>query len=196
MTMFLPNYLTILRIILVPILVIAFYLPIDHYHWLAAGVFALAAVTDWLDGWLARNLGQTSKFGAFLDPVADKLIVAVSLVLLVSELPYLAIPSAIIIGREIIVSALREWMAELGKRTSIAVSYIAKIKTALQMIAIIFLLLLQKELFGVQFNYTVIGGIGYVALYIAAFLTLWSMVLYLRAAWPNFTIHSESSSKN
>lgn len=194
--MFLPNYLTILRIILVPILVIAFYIPVNNHHWLAASLFTIAAVTDWLDGWLARNLGQTSKFGAFLDPVADKLIVAVTLVLLVSELPYLTIPAAIIVGREIIVSALREWMAELGKRTSIAVSYIGKVKTALQMIALIFLLALNKDLFGLASIYTVIGVVGYISLYIAAMLTLWSMILYLRAAWPNFTIHSESSSNS
>jgi len=142
-------------------------------------IFALAAVTDWLDGWLARRLEQTSAFGAFLDPVADKLMVAVALVALVTENPsaFFALPAAVIIGREIAVSALREWMAELGKRATVAVNVIGKFKTGAQMIAII-LLVYGAPLLGLP---TV--ALGMLLLYAAAGLTLWSMIVYLRAAW-------------
>lgn len=178
-----PNYLTLLRILLIPILVGVYYLPFAWSHIAAAIIFALAGITDWLDGYLARTLGATSPLGQFLDPVADKLLVAVALVLLVSDptLPYLTIPAAIIIGREIVVSALREWMAEVGKRASVAVSYVGKIKTALQMFALFVLLGLQPH--SVKFAYLV----GYSALYLAALLTLWSMFMYLRTAWLAMT---------
>lgn len=175
-----PNILTLLRIILIPVLVLVFYAPSQWSYQLSAAVFGLAALTDWLDGYLARRLRQLSPFGAFLDPVADKLMVAVALVLLVQDNPSLmyAIPAAIIIGREIAISALREWMAELGERTRVAVSIVGKVKTTLQMVAI--LLLLFKVPLGPLPTHTV----GTVLLYIAALLTLWSMVVYLRAAWP------------
>ena len=176
-----PIYLTALRIVLIPVFVIAFYLPYSWHYAASAMIFALACATDWLDGYLARYLKQTSAFGAFLDPVADKLVIAVVLVLLVSEknLPFLAIPAAIIVGREIVISALREWMAEIGKRTSVAVSYVGKLKTAIQMLALVLLLLYQP-------GYNIALGLtGYALLYVAAGLTLWTMVMYLKTAWPD-----------
>jgi CDP-diacylglycerol--glycerol-3-phosphate 3-phosphatidyltransferase len=175
----LPNLLTLFRILLIPFFVLTFYLPIPHHHFITAAIFALACLTDWLDGYLARVLKQLSSLGAFLDPVADKLIVAVALVLLVSEdsLNYLAIPAAIIICREIVVSALREWMAELGKRSSVAVSVMGKVKTTIQMLALIVLLSYQPSL---SPNWLLV--LGYLLLYAAAGLTLWSMLLYLRSA--------------
>jgi CDP-diacylglycerol--glycerol-3-phosphate 3-phosphatidyltransferase/cardiolipin synthase len=178
-----PNYLTLFRIALIPVFVLMFYLPFTWSHFATALIFGLAAITDWLDGYLARRLGQMSRFGAFLDPVADKLMVAVALVLLVQENPtmLLAIPALVIIGREIAISALREWMAEIGERAHVAVSFIGKFKTTVQMIAI--LLLLYHAPIGPLPVY----GIGVVLLYIAALLTLWSMFAYLRAAWPMLT---------
>ncbi|NIR58338.1 MAG: CDP-diacylglycerol--glycerol-3-phosphate 3-phosphatidyltransferase, partial [Gammaproteobacteria bacterium] len=138
----LPNILTWLRIALIPVFVLVFYLPTPASNELSALVFALAGATDWLDGYFARRLKLSSPFGAFLDPVADKLMVAVVLILLVEQdpRPLLAIPAAVIVGREIVVSALREWMAELGKRTHVAVSIIGKVKTLAQMIALLMLL--------------------------------------------------------
>ncbi len=175
-----PNILTLLRIVLIPVLVVVFYVPGPWSYQISALIFGLAAITDWLDGYLARRLQQTSVFGAFLDPVADKLMVAVALVLLVQDNPseLFAVPAAVIIGREIVISALREWMAEIGARTRVAVSIVGKIKTTLQMIAI--LLLLYKIPVGAFPTHMV----GVVLLYIAAILTLWSMFVYLRAAWP------------
>lgn len=179
-----PNILTLLRIALIPVFVVVFYLPYAWVHAATAAIFGLAAITDWLDGYLARRLRQTSVFGAFLDPVADKLMVAVALVLLVDVNPtgvhgaVLALPAAVIIGREIAISALREWMAEIGERAQVAVSIIGKVKTTAQMIAL--LLLLYREPVGALPTVTV----GLLALYVAAFLTLWSMLIYLRAAWP------------
>lgn len=180
-----PNLITLTRILLIPVFVLVFYLPFKGNHILAAVIFTVAALTDWLDGYLARSLKQMSKLGAFLDPVADKLIVAVALVLVVGEkgLPYLAIPAAVIVGREIVISALREWMAEVGKRASIAVSFIAKIKTSIQMVALIILLLYKPNLESSLW----IGAAGYILLWIAAILTLWSMVLYLKTALPDLT---------
>lgn len=176
-----PNILTLLRIVLVPVFVLIFYLPFSWARIGCAVVFALAAITDWLDGFLARRWSQTSPFGAFLDPVADKLMVAVALLLLVQAepTPALAIPAAVIIGREITISALREWMAELGARAQVAVSMIGKVKTTLQMVAIL-LLIYEQPIWGAP-----IYTIGFVLLYVAAILTLWSMVVYLRAAWPS-----------
>lgn len=175
-----PNSLTLLRIGLIPILVITFYLPFGWSHAVTAAVFALAGITDWLDGYLARQLGQMSAFGAFLDPVADKLMVAVALVMIVGEHPgmWLAIPAAVIIGREIAISALREWMAEVGGRAKVAVSYIGKIKTTAQIAALLLLLYAQP----IGAFPTMAVGMG--LLYIAALLTLWSAFVYLRAAWP------------
>ena len=144
-------------------------------------LFAVGGLTDWLDGYLARRLEQTTSFGAFLDPVADKLFVAAALVLLVQADPRaaLAVPAIVIIGREIAVSALREFMAEMGRRRTVAVATIGKIKTVAQMLAIV-LLLYRDPVLGVE-----IYQIGFVMLYVAAVLTLWSMIVYLRAAWPD-----------
>ncbi|MAT93971.1 MAG: CDP-diacylglycerol--glycerol-3-phosphate 3-phosphatidyltransferase [Halioglobus sp.] len=175
-----PNTLTILRIVLIPVLVVVFYLPFENHLLVAAGVFGLAAITDWFDGYLARRLGQMTAFGAFLDPVADKLMVAIALVLLVERHDTLlfTLAACVIIGREIVISALREWMAELGERTSVAVSYVGKVKTAFQMVAIAGLLAIDPARDG---NWLL--GLCYLVLYAAAILTLWSMVVYLRAAW-------------
>lgn len=178
-----PTLLTWLRIVLIPVFVVVFYLPIDSARAWTALIFVLAAITDWLDGYLARLLNQTSALGAFLDPVADKLMVAMALVLLVQSdpTPWLAIPAAIIVCREIAVSALREWMAEIGARARVAVSVVGKIKTTAQMFAII-LLLFQNPLAGLPTR-----TIGLILLYVAAGLTLWSMIVYIHAAWPVLT---------
>lgn len=175
----LPNLLTLMRIILIPIFIGFFYLPFKWAQGAAAVIFALASFTDWLDGYLARRLKQMSPFGAFLDPVADKLLVATSLLLLVGakDLNYITIPAIIIVGREIVISALREWMAEIGSRASVAVSYISKIKTAVQMVALILLLAYNPA-------YSYLGKLGFILLYLAAILTIWSMVIYLSIAWP------------
>ena len=175
-----PNTLTLLRIALIPVLVVIFYLPYPWASVAAASVFIAAAITDLLDGWLARKLHQTSAFGAFLDPVADKLMVACALVVLVQAdpRPSLAVASAIIIGREIAVSALREFMAQLGQRARVAVATVGKVKTTLQMVAIALLLFRQPVLS------LPIYELGYWALMAAAVLTLWSMGIYMRAAWP------------
>ena len=178
--MTIPNQLTLLRILLIPIFIVVFFLPIEGSNYYACLIFVLAAITDILDGYLARKLNQVSTLGVFLDPVADKLMVAVVLVLLVQKNPeiYLAIPSAIIIGREITVSALREWMAELGSRNKIAVSILGKLKTIIQMVSIGFLIY-EESLFGLP-----IYLIGLVLLYIAVFITLLSMIQYLLLALP------------
>lgn len=176
----LPTVLTLTRIALIPVFVVAFYLPFRWANEVTTAIFALAAITDWLDGFLARRLNQTSRFGAFLDPVADKLMVAVALVLLVQANPTIlfAIPAAVIVGREIAISSLREWMAVIGGRAQVAVSIIGKVKTTAQMVALL-LLLYRDEIFSLPTH-----QIGVVSLYIAAILTLWSMFAYLRAAWP------------
>jgi CDP-diacylglycerol--glycerol-3-phosphate 3-phosphatidyltransferase len=185
-----PNILTLLRIILIPVLVVVFYLPVQWAHQISAAIFGIAALTDLLDGYLARRLQQASAFGAFLDPVADKLMVAVALVLLVQDnpSPLFAIPAAIIIGREIAISALREWMSEIGARTKVAVSIIGKLKTTIQMIAIL-LLLFKMPLWGFPAH-----EVGLALLYIAAALTLWSMFVYLQAAWPMLSGKTENPS--
>ena len=176
----LPNLLTWSRIWLIPALVLVFYLPYDWAPAVSAVLFVLAAVTDWLDGYLARLWGQTSAFGAFLDPVADKLLVAVALILIVQAhpTPWTAVSAAIIIGREITISALREWMAAIGEATSVKVQFIGKLKTTAQMVALT-LLLYGQPLFGLP-----VTAIGLGLLSLAVLLTLWSMVLYLRAAAP------------
>jgi CDP-diacylglycerol--glycerol-3-phosphate 3-phosphatidyltransferase len=175
-----PNLITVLRVLLIPIFILLFYLPYTWSYMAASTVFAFAAATDWLDGYLARRLEQSTPFGAFLDPVADKLMVAVALVLLVQAHAnlWLTLPAAVIIGREIVISALREWMAELGARAQVAVSNLGKWKTAAQMLALVILLANPPA-----FTFWVV--LGYVLLIIAAGLTLWSMVQYLRAAWPH-----------
>ncbi|WP_227429172.1 CDP-diacylglycerol--glycerol-3-phosphate 3-phosphatidyltransferase [Psychrobacter sp. I-STPA6b] len=199
----LPNNLTIARIVMIPLFVAIAYWPpalgmggpmisdnaianigmnIDSFsdsllrHLLLTLLFILAAITDWLDGYLARRMNITSAFGRFLDPVADKLMVAAALIVLVQWNPniIMSIAAIVIISREIAVSALREWMAELGKRTSVAVSYVGKLKTTFQMVAISVLLL----------NWESLETLGYILMVAAVILTLWSMIIYLRAAWP------------
>jgi CDP-diacylglycerol--glycerol-3-phosphate 3-phosphatidyltransferase len=186
-----PNILTLLRIALIPAFIFAYYLHQPWAHMLATGLFILAALTDWLDGYLARKLEQTSPFGAFLDPVADKLMVAAALVMLVGDpmvqahvldVRLFAIVVVVIVGREIAVSALREWMSEVGKRSHVAVSIVGKIKTISQMVAIPFMLW-REPFWGLP-----IFQIGEILLYIAAALTLWSMLSYLKAAWPNLIV--------
>jgi CDP-diacylglycerol--glycerol-3-phosphate 3-phosphatidyltransferase/cardiolipin synthase len=188
-----PTMLTWLRILLIPVFVGVFYLPINPQslgaipaHWVnmvATTIFAVAAFTDWLDGYLARKLNQTSAFGAFLDPVADKLMVAAALIVLVEFERVGAMIALIIIGREIAISALREWMAGEGQRSSVGVAMIGKVKTAVQMVAILFLLYWDNvELAGIGVLPTKV--IGQVLIAIAAFLTLLSMAYYLKAALP------------
>jgi CDP-diacylglycerol--glycerol-3-phosphate 3-phosphatidyltransferase len=175
-----PNTLTWLRILMIPAILILFYLPFVWAHPAAGIGFALAGITDTLDGYYARKLGQTSRLGAFLDPVADKLIVAAALVLIVSADRhwYVAIMAIIIIGREIAVSALREWMAEIGARSRIKVSILGKYKTIMQIVGLSFMLF-RQSFFGIP-----IYKVGLVLTAVAAVLTLWSMILYLRLAWP------------
>jgi CDP-diacylglycerol--glycerol-3-phosphate 3-phosphatidyltransferase len=176
-----PILLTYVRIFLIPAIVIAFYLPVSFGHTLAATIFAIASLTDWFDGYLARNLNQTTRFGTFLDPVADKLVITVALVLIVAEIgkAYITIPAAVIIGREIVISSLREWMAEIGKKTGVAVSYVGKIKTTLQMFAVGSLLLYYPS----RGNMFLVFGI--ILLYLAVGMTLWSMYMYIKTAWPD-----------
>ena len=191
MTLTVPTWLTLLRIVLIPVLVLVFYLPYSWTNFAAAFIFVLAAVTDWLDGWIARRYNQFSAFGAFLDPVADKLMVAVALFLIVQghPTPWMAFWAAVIVGREIAVSALREWMAEMGQRAKVKVAALGKFKTIVQMVA------LGCLLYSVTPNNALPAGtgiwmgrlvfhIGDWLLAIAAILTLWSGVQYLRAAWP------------
>jgi CDP-diacylglycerol--glycerol-3-phosphate 3-phosphatidyltransferase len=173
-----PTILTLLRIALIPLVVLVFYLPWQYANEASTVIFVVAAITDWLDGYLARKMNLETPFGAFLDPVADKLMVAVVLVLIVEQQssPYIAIPAAIIIGREITVASIREWMAEIGQRAKVKVSQLGKWKTTVQMTAIS-LLLYRDDLFGLPVN-----QIGYILLYIASALTIWSMFNYLGAA--------------
>lgn len=188
-----PNVLTIVRILIIPLLVLVFYLPVSWAHLGAALIFMVGSITDWLDGYLARYLKQTTMLGAFLDPVADKLMVSTALILIVAEPTFhfvsvtnaiisiptviITIPAAIIVSREIIVSALREWMAELGKRKSVAVSNLAKVKTAMQMVALVIMLYCDNS----THAFFVVSG--YIFLYVAAVLTIWSMIYYLKSAW-------------
>ncbi|AHE66471.1 CDP-diacylglycerol--glycerol-3-phosphate 3-phosphatidyltransferase [Legionella oakridgensis] len=178
----LPNLLTLMRIVLIPFFIIVFYLPFTWAHAAAAFIFAMASFTDWLDGYLARKLKQMSPFGAFLDPVADKLLVATSLLLLVGakDLDYITLPAIVIVGREIVISALREWMAEIGSRASVAVSYVGKVKTVMQMVALVLLLAFHPAV-------SWWGVLGFILLYLSAILTIWSMVVYLMIAWPLLT---------
>ena len=192
----LPIALTWLRIVLIPLFVGVYYLPqsllsMPAKNWLAMTIFAVAAITDWADGWLARRWGQTSAFGAFLDPVADKLMVVAALIVLVWLDRADASLAIIIIGREIAISALREWMAQLGKAKSVAVAFIGKVKTVAQITAIIALLLYQPVIPGINTVW-----LGTIALWVAAILTLWSMFHYLRLAAPHLspTTSSRSSS--
>ncbi|AKZ65805.1 CDP-diacylglycerol--glycerol-3-phosphate 3-phosphatidyltransferase [Candidatus Palibaumannia cicadellinicola] len=175
-----PTYFTMLRVIMIPVFVLVFYLPFQWGYSISALIFFIAAVTDWLDGFLARYLKQTTSFGAFLDPVADKLMVSVALVLVAEHFHsyVITLPAATLIAREIIISALRELMAELGKRCNIAVTWISKAKTTVQMLALITLLWHHQEL--------VILGI--ISLYISVILTLFSIFQYLYVAWCTILI--------
>lgn len=187
-----PNSITLFRIVLIPIFIVAFFLPdFSWKHWLLTALFFVAGISDWFDGFLARALKQQSAFGAFLDPVADKLMVATAMALLVSAHPggLMALPAVVIIGREIAVSALREWMANLGENAKVKVSFIGKVKTFTQLWAIGFLL--YEKPIG-RFEPMVVG---YILLYIAAILTLWSMFVYLSAAWPSLTRGSAGQDK-
>src|SRR5690606_29130789 len=176
-----PTLLTLLRMLLIPVLVLVFYLPFKWTNVAAAAIFAFASLTDWADGWIARRYNQYSNFGAFLDPVADKLMVAVALMLIVQAHPtvWMALWAAVIIGREIAVSALREWMAEVGQRSKVKVATLGKLKTVVQMVALV-MLLYQEDLLGLP-----VFVIGEWLLAGAALLTLWSGFEYLRAAWPS-----------
>lgn len=184
-----PNLLTWLRILAIPLFVGILYFP-EFTDWLttaeanmvATGIFIMAAITDWFDGYLARRLNQTSAFGAFLDPVADKLMVAAALIVLVEMGRADALVALIIVGREITISALREWMAQIGQAKSVAVSLLGKVKTISQMIAIPFLLY-----DGLLFNVINCRTIGRILIWVAAILTLWSMFYYLKAAFPRLS---------
>ena len=180
----LPNLLTSLRILLIPVLVLCFYLfPLDVRYLASALIFSIASLTDGADGYLARRMGQMTPFGEFLDPVADKLLVAVALILLVEvhASALLAIPALVIVGREIVVSALREWMSKYSDQRGVRVSFVAKVKTGFQMTAIIVLLAQGPDLTAP------LVILGYLLLYVAAGLTLWSMYQYLLMAWPDLS---------
>jgi CDP-diacylglycerol--glycerol-3-phosphate 3-phosphatidyltransferase len=177
----LPNILTLTRILLIPIFVLVYVIPGQDTYLIAAVLFGLAAFTDWLDGYLARRLNQTTPFGAFLDPVADKLIVVAALAVLIGHHAtlWLTLPGLVIIGREIVISALREWMAEMNRRGIVAVSWFARAKTTIQMVAIV-VLIANPPLLDRSWVMA-----GYILLYVAAVMTLISMVIYLKAAWPS-----------
>lgn len=185
----LPTWLTLFRVALLPVMVAVFYLPFPGHNITAATVFVLAAVTDWLDGYLARRMNLTSAFGAFLDPVADKLMVAVTLFLLVESHRggwpgiLMAVTAAVIVGREISVSALREWMAEIGMRATVKVAFIGKLKTVMQMVALVVLIVQHEKAAEALRLY----HIGEALLVIAGVLTIWSGLHYLRAAWPSLS---------
>jgi|TARA_B110000908_G_scaffold145179_1_gene175298 CDP-diacylglycerol--glycerol-3-phosphate 3-phosphatidyltransferase len=178
----LPNILTLMRIAMIPVFIVVYYLPWEWHHFASAAIFGIAALTDWVDGYFARKLNMVTPFGAFLDPVADKLIVVAALVLLIEvhSSPWFSLPAIIIIGRELVISALREWMSELGSGQSIAVSTLGKVKTWFQMVAIAILLLAKPE-------QEALTMIGFIVIYAAAALTLWSMIYYLIKAWPQLS---------
>ncbi|WP_460823202.1 CDP-diacylglycerol--glycerol-3-phosphate 3-phosphatidyltransferase [Lysobacter olei] len=188
-----PTILTLLRIVMIPVLVAVFYLPYKWTGFAAAFIFAFASITDWLDGWIARRYNQHSAFGAFLDPVADKLMVATALLLIVQKhpTPWMALWAAVIIGREIAVSALREWMAELGQRAKVKVATIGKLKTVVQMVALTVLLYSAPDRLGDPL--TLLFKLGDWMLAVAALLTLWSGMAYLRAAWPSLRADVKTS---
>jgi len=184
----LPNILTLLRIALIPVFIAVYYTSWEWHNLAAAAIFGAAAATDWVDGYVARKYNKVTPFGAFLDPVADKLIVVAAMIMLleVHATPWFAIPSIIIIGREIVISALREWMAAMGYHNAVAVAMIGKIKTWVQMVAIAVLLAAKPD-------NELLTTIGFVAIYIAAALTLWSMFYYLRAAWPQLSTTGDNN---
>jgi CDP-diacylglycerol--glycerol-3-phosphate 3-phosphatidyltransferase len=181
--------LTLFRMAAIPVVVVCFYAPIPHARPIAAIIFGIAAVTDFIDGWVARRFNQQSRFGEFLDPVADKLMVSIVLVMLVQAESgwFEDIIAMIIIGREITISALREWMATIGERANVKVSMIGKVKTTLQMFGIAFMVY-KDELLGID-----IYAVGFVLLVAAAVLTIWSMMTYLKAAWPFIISDADAS---
>lgn len=182
-----PLLLTLLRLSAIPVFGVIYFLPFPFAHPLSAIIFTVAAFTDWLDGYLARSLSQATEFGAFLDPVADKLMVGVALVFVIGEhyVAFLSIPAAIIICREILISALREWMSEIGKRASVAVTFVSKIKTVMQMIALILLLWFAPG----GLRWVLYAGVA--LLWVAAALTVWTMIIYLKVSWPDLTLRRE-----
>jgi CDP-diacylglycerol--glycerol-3-phosphate 3-phosphatidyltransferase len=192
----LPTWLTLFRVLLLPVMVVVFYLPFRWSNLGAAAVFVIAGFTDWLDGFLARRMNLTSAFGAFLDPVADKLMVAVTLFLLVQSHPggwqgvLLAVTASVIVGREISVSALREWMAQIGARSKVKVAFLGKLKTLAQMVALVVLLVQHDTESLASYN------IGEALLVLAGILTIWSGVDYLRAAWPSLRGDSDDVKKS
>ena len=175
-----PTLITSVRILLVPVFAITYLAPSSATYLVSAALFSLAALTDWLDGYLARRLKQETRFGAFLDPVADKIIVVTAILLLIGHhaTPLLTVPGIIIVGRELVITALREWMAEINRRGLVEVAWLGKVKTTLQMMAVIVLLA------GPPLPRGAWVWLGYGLMYAAAIMTLWSMVIYLRAAWP------------
>ena len=177
------NLVTCSRVLMIPVVIVLHYSSLPYHNLLAAGLFAIASLTDWLDGYLARKLKQTSEFGAFLDPVADKLLVVMALVLLAANHPHIwfVLPTAVIIAREVFVSALREWMATSNQRNLVKVGYIGKVKTTVQMIAIIVLMAADET-----WPQTILW-LGYVLIYVSAVFSLWSMIQYLSAALPTLS---------
>lgn len=171
------NQVTLLRILLIPVVIGCYYSPLPSASLWAAILFTVASLTDWLDGYLARKLGLASEFGAFIDPVADKLLIAAVLIMLVAVYPILLVATVVIIARELLISALREWMAGKGKRDIVAVAYIGKLKTTVQMIAMIALLS-----FSDQYPQW-LWQIGLIGIHFAAVLSVYSMLLYFRNAW-------------
>lgn len=176
----LANFFTVLRVLMIPVFMGVYYADFPWHHLAASLIFIFACITDWLDGHVARKYNQTSQFGAFLDPVADKMLVTITLVILAAsyDSPWYVIPAAIIVAREVLVSALREWMAEQRQRNAVAVGMIGKVKTTFQMIALIVLLATDPS------GPRLIWGAGYILINFAAVLTVWSMYTYLRTAWP------------
>ncbi|MFT5676394.1 MAG: CDP-diacylglycerol--glycerol-3-phosphate 3-phosphatidyltransferase [Paraglaciecola sp.] len=178
-----PNIITLIRVLLIPVFVVVYFLEWEWAHQTAAFIFWLAAITDWFDGYLARKLEQSTAFGAFLDPVADKLIVATALLLITHTYAsvWVTIPAILLLAREVYVSALREWMGQQGLQDSVKVSFIGKAKTTAQMLALIGLLSELEYFMGIPVYWVTLG---YILLYLSAVLSLWSMVTYTLAAWP------------
>ncbi|WJG11203.1 CDP-diacylglycerol--glycerol-3-phosphate 3-phosphatidyltransferase [Aliiglaciecola sp. LCG003] len=181
-----PNIITMLRVVLIPVFVVVYFLDWEWARQAGAFIFWLAAITDWFDGYLARKLEQTTEFGAFLDPVADKLIVAAALLMITHsyDTVWITIPAILLMSREIYVSALREWMGQKGKSDIVSVSFIGKAKTMAQMLALIGLLSELEYFMGFPIYWV---SLGYILLYFAAFLSAWSMVTYTKAAWQNLS---------